>query len=355
MATNFPISVDTSTTLPAEGTTTPLSTNHVTAHQNIQDALEAVEAKVGVDSSAVTTSHDYKLGEVTGSDKAVGKTATQTLENKTLGTGTAIDLGSDAEGDIYYRNSSGDLARLARGTDNYILKMNGNVPNWETESAVVDASTTVKGVVEAATSSEVTAGTATGGTGAVLVVTPDALAGSTPVFNGSGLTGTTKLLNTVTTDVTYASSTAENTLLSYSVPANTLGTSNVIRVTLHIQTLAVTNTNSWTIRFKYGATTISSKVYTPTGANASLAGKVEFLLAGAGTTSSQNGSHFISIGEDTYVGTSNSQRMMFTSFSQGTASEDSTASKTLAITSQHSNSSVNDNITVAIIVTEVLR
>jgi len=188
MASNFPTSLDTSTTLPAEVANTPLSTNHVTAHQNIQDALEAVEAKVGVDSSAVTTSHDYKLGEVTGSDKAVGKTATQTLENKTLGTGTAIDLGSDAEGDIYYRNSSGDLARLARGTDNYILKMNGNVPNWETESAVVDASTTVKGVVEAATSSEVTAGTATGGTGAVLVVTPDALAASSPACSAANMT-----------------------------------------------------------------------------------------------------------------------------------------------------------------------
>lgn len=155
----------------------------------LQEAIVALETKMGVNSSAVTTTHDYKLGEVTGSDKAVGKTATQTLENKTLGTGTAIDLGSDAEGDIYYRNSSGDLTRLARGTDNYILKMNGNVPNWETETAVIDASTTVKGVVEAATSSEVTAGTATGGTGAVLAVTPDALAASTPVFNGSGLTG----------------------------------------------------------------------------------------------------------------------------------------------------------------------
>lgn len=58
--------------------------SHSTQHANINDALEALEAKVGVNSSAVTTSHDYKLGEVTGTDKAVGKTATQTLTNKTL-------------------------------------------------------------------------------------------------------------------------------------------------------------------------------------------------------------------------------------------------------------------------------
>ena len=49
-----------------------------------QSTLSALQAKVGVDSSVVTTSHDYKLGEVTGSDKAVGKSATQTLTNKTL-------------------------------------------------------------------------------------------------------------------------------------------------------------------------------------------------------------------------------------------------------------------------------
>ena len=62
------------------------------AQDGVTDALAEhvnnLEAKVGVDSSAVTTSHDYKLSEVTGTDKAVGKTATQTLTNKTLTTPT---------------------------------------------------------------------------------------------------------------------------------------------------------------------------------------------------------------------------------------------------------------------------
>lgn len=57
-------------------------TTYAAAHIN------NLEAKVGIDASAVTTSHDYKLGEVTSSDKAVGKTATQTLTNKTLTTPT---------------------------------------------------------------------------------------------------------------------------------------------------------------------------------------------------------------------------------------------------------------------------
>jgi len=66
---------------------------HADFHADINDAVEALEAKVGIDGSAVTTSHDYKLSEVTAVDKAVGKAATQTLTNKTLTlpkVGTAI-------------------------------------------------------------------------------------------------------------------------------------------------------------------------------------------------------------------------------------------------------------------------
>lgn len=190
MATNFPVSVDTSTTIPAEGATIPLSTNHVTAHQNIQDAIEAIEAKVGADSSAVTTSHDYKLGEVTSTDKAVGKTATQTLTNKTL-TAAKVPLGSDAVGDMRFTsNADGTQTRIAVGSDNFILKLNGTTPGWEAETVTVDATSTTAGIVELATAAEITAGTPTGGDGP-LVVTPDQLALSTPVFNGSGLTNIT--------------------------------------------------------------------------------------------------------------------------------------------------------------------
>ena len=44
-----------------------------------------------------------------------------------------ITFGSDVEGDILYHNGT-TFVRLAKGTDDYILKMNGNVPNWEAES-----------------------------------------------------------------------------------------------------------------------------------------------------------------------------------------------------------------------------
>jgi hypothetical protein len=49
-------------------------------------------------------------------------------------------VGSDAEGDILYHDGT-SYVRLAKGTNDYILKMNGNVPNWEAESGGGGSST----------------------------------------------------------------------------------------------------------------------------------------------------------------------------------------------------------------------
>ena len=57
---------------------------HKDAINQLQDEALALATKVGKDSSAVTTSHDYKLSGVTGTDKAVSKTGTETLTGKTI-------------------------------------------------------------------------------------------------------------------------------------------------------------------------------------------------------------------------------------------------------------------------------
>jgi hypothetical protein len=62
MATNFPTSLD-SLTNPA--TTDQLSSpSHAAQHANANDAIEKLEAKVGVDGSTVTTSHSYKIAQL---------------------------------------------------------------------------------------------------------------------------------------------------------------------------------------------------------------------------------------------------------------------------------------------------
>lgn len=159
-ATSFPSSLDTLTN-PASTDKTN-SPSHSTQHTNANDALEALEAKIGVNGSAVTTSHDYKLSGVTGSDKSVSLTGSETLTNKTLTspfttnltatnttligvhtvTGTTtlsgkltLTLGSDATGDVFYRNSSGYLTRLGIGSDGQVLKLASGLPTWASDSA----------------------------------------------------------------------------------------------------------------------------------------------------------------------------------------------------------------------------
>lgn len=62
MSTNFPTALDTLTNPTA--TDYLNSPSHAGQHSDANDAIEALEAKVGVDSSAVTTSHDYKLAHL---------------------------------------------------------------------------------------------------------------------------------------------------------------------------------------------------------------------------------------------------------------------------------------------------
>lgn len=79
---NFPVSLDSISN--ASSTDKLNNPSHPDHHTTLNDIVEALEAKVGIDSSAVTTSHDYKLSTILTTDKAVGVAATQTLTNKTL-------------------------------------------------------------------------------------------------------------------------------------------------------------------------------------------------------------------------------------------------------------------------------
>lgn len=174
MTTNFPTSLDTLTNPTA--TDQVATVDHAAQHANVNDGVEALQAKVGIDGSAVTTSHDYKLGGVTGSDKAASLTGTETLTNKTLTTPTvntptittpsisnatitgtnsaanltmtgttAIDLGSDATGDTYYRDSGGDVERLGIGSAGQILTVSGGLPTWS-DATGVDAASVVDSI-----------------------------------------------------------------------------------------------------------------------------------------------------------------------------------------------------------------
>jgi len=61
MATNFPTSLDSLTNPTASDKLNSVTVPHASQHADINDAVEALEAKVGVNGSAVTTSHDYLI------------------------------------------------------------------------------------------------------------------------------------------------------------------------------------------------------------------------------------------------------------------------------------------------------
>ena len=62
MATNFPASLDTLTNPTSSDSLS--SPSHSAQHANVNDAVEALQVKVGVDSSADTSSHDYLIGDL---------------------------------------------------------------------------------------------------------------------------------------------------------------------------------------------------------------------------------------------------------------------------------------------------
>lgn len=90
----------------------------------------------------------------------VGQTSITTLGTVTTGTlstgsvigGATMTLGSDASYDIYYRNSSGILTRLANGTTGQVLTATtSNAPSWEAAAGnpFSDATALVKNATDA--------------------------------------------------------------------------------------------------------------------------------------------------------------------------------------------------------------
>ncbi len=135
MSINFPTSLDTLTN--PVGTDPVTSPDHAVQHANANDAIEALEAKVGVTSSAVTSTHDYKLSGVSAGDKAVSKTGTETLTNKTLTTPTIADFTNSTH---THQNNAGGGQLVATS-----VFASGTVPTARLGSGTANATTFLRG------------------------------------------------------------------------------------------------------------------------------------------------------------------------------------------------------------------
>lgn len=96
-----------------------------------RNATETLTGKTLTAPIISTISNTGTLTLPTSTDTLVGRATTDTLINKTL-TSPKINVWSDATGDIYYRNSWWNIARLPIGTSWQILNVNTWVPAWTT-------------------------------------------------------------------------------------------------------------------------------------------------------------------------------------------------------------------------------
>lgn len=141
MSTNFPAGLDSITNPSATDDTSTVS--HADQHANANDAIEALEAKVGVNSSAVTSSLDYKVSNA-----------------------ASVDPGHKHSVDGLSATGTKDATTFLRGDNTF-----AEPPTTS------DASVTAKGVAEEATEAEIDADTAAGAQ-ARLFVNPSTLATS---------------------------------------------------------------------------------------------------------------------------------------------------------------------------------
>lgn len=126
MATNFPTSLD-ALTNPTAGSSLS-SPSHASQHADANDAIEALQAKVGINGSAVTTTLDYKVAQ------KIDKTIV------------------DAKGDLIVATANDTPARLAVGaTANHVLVVDSGATEgikWQGQQevlvvAVSDETTTI--------------------------------------------------------------------------------------------------------------------------------------------------------------------------------------------------------------------
>ena len=139
MAINFPTSLDTLTN-PTSGNALN-SPSHAGQHSDVNDAIEALEAKVGADSSAVATSIDYKLA-----NNVVLKAtydAHTVLYATTDNTPVALTVGEQT---VVGRATGGNISALSIDSDLTSVSANDDtIPSAKATKAALDAKLSLAG------------------------------------------------------------------------------------------------------------------------------------------------------------------------------------------------------------------
>jgi len=192
---------------------------------------------------------------------------------------------------------------------------------------VPDSTTTVKWIQRIATDAEALAKTLE-----TVTVNPKQLSTKQHLF---------------TSNVVIASSTSETTISTFSLPANTLKTNNIIEGKIILWAFSLEDTRTCTLRLKYWSTTIATMlIQNLSWAFRWTSGSIKYCLLWAWTTSLQEWSFEINVWGGAFVDAAvDTSDVNF--LDDWAATEDSTWALNLFITAQFSASSVNDTLTAS--------
>lgn len=160
-----------------------------------------------------------------------------------------------------------------------------------------------------------------------------------------------ELLDSSTTPTQLSASTATTTLYTYNVPANTLSTGNVIRVSIYMSTMSIINADTFGLEVGYG-NNASTTIYSAngTGGTANFRGSViTYLLQASGTNTTQVTNLNVNMVQDGF--NTGSKTLGFSSSASLTT--DSTQAQKITVAAAVGNAS--SNFKPLRVVTEILR
>lgn len=164
---------------------------------------------------------------------------------------------------------------------------------------------------------------------------------------------------TTSVSITDGSSSAETTLFSRRILASRLSTNNILRGRIYISNFGIAATSTFTLRLKYGATTVATVSFDPTTAAAvsSLQGWIEFYLIANGATNAQIGAltMFLTNSDAEVLNDATVFITKAQGAANGTATEDSTVDKALTVTAQYSAANAANDLTALFGFVELIR